>query len=815
MYMIQLNTNYIKQVFLSCFFVFSVLIAAAQLPGGVNIDQLSDAQLMQYAQQAGLTGLNEAELTMKAKEKGLSDDQIQKLKARMQTINSAGGGAKGQDGKATEDSKRKPVNYLLPKPTADSINGLVIFGSDIFTKENLTFEPNINIATPRNYVFGAGDEVKIDIYGFSDKSQTLKVSPDGNIRYPNIGPIKLAGLNIEEAKAKLSSTLSKIYPGLKSGNTNLQITLGQIRSIRVNLIGEITKPGTYEVSSLSTIANALYAAGGPTKIGSYRKIELVRGGKIVASFDLYDYLLKGDLTQNKVLQDDDVIKVAPYSGRVEVRGAVKRNAIYEVSGTEKLADVLTYSGGLADSANKEFTRISRFGNQEKEIFTVKFNEAKSFVLQSGDKIYIDSIANIFKNRVSVRGAVFYQGDYSIEKTPTLKDLFLLVKPKEYAYTERAMIRRFQADYTPEIIGFNVKEVLDGKFNINLNREDSIYVYSKSETKENFQIEVIGEVNMPGKFPYSKGVKVQDVILMAGGYRDAATRKFVEVSRRIRDTLSSNTSPQYATILNIDLSNKDNSEALNKELAAFDIVSVRKAPGYKEQVNVTIEGEVIYPGAYSISSNKERLSDLLVRAGGIKEGAYPEGAFMLRKVFENLTNNDSVILKNKIATLKASINDTVKAKAADSTFKGDLKIVGIRLNEVLDKKGSMYDIILQEGDIIKIPKKVETVQTFSGVYFPKKVVYRNGLSVKDVISECGGVVPGGEKKKAYVVYPNGEVKTTSSFLFFRNYPNVKPGSEVYVPVKKENRKLSTAEILGITTGLATLATMVITISNLTK
>jgi protein involved in polysaccharide export with SLBB domain len=233
------------------------------------------------------------------------------------------------------------------------------------------------------------------------------------------------------------------------------------------------------------------------------------------------------------------------------------------------------------------------------------------------------------------------------------------------------------------------------------------------------------------------------------------------------------------------------------------------------VNVTIEGEVIYPGSYSITSNQERLSDLLARAGGIKEGAYPEGAFVLRKVFENISNNDSVILKNKIATLKASITDTIKAKAADSTFKGDLKIVGIRLDEVLNKKGSIYDVLLQEGDIVEIPKRVETVQTFSGVYFPKKVVYRNGLSVKDVINECGGVVPGGEKKKTYVVYANGEVRTTSSFLFFRNYPNVKPGSEVYVPVRKENKKLSTAEILGITTGLATLATMVITIANLTK
>jgi protein involved in polysaccharide export with SLBB domain len=813
--MLILRPHFIKQLALLCFFAFSVLMATAQLPGSINIDQLSDAQLMQYAQQAGLTGLSESELIMKAKEKGLSDDQIQKLKARMQTMNPGGGASQGQDGKQAADSKRQGIKYLLPKPTADSINGLIIFGSDIFTKENLTFEPNLNIPTPKNYVIGNGDELKIDIYGFSEKSQSLKVTPDGYIRYPNIGPIKLAGLSFDEAKIKLIASLSKIYPGLKSGNTNLQLTLGQIRSIRVNLIGEITKPGSYEVSSLSTIANALYAAGGPTKIGSYRNIELIRSGKSMAKFDLYDYLLKGDLTQNKVLQDDDVIKIAPYSGRVELRGAVKRNAIYEVSAKDRLADVLSYAGGLADSANKDFIRISRFGNQEKEIFTVKSNELKTFLVNSGDKIYVESIANIFTNRVSISGAVYYQGDYSLNQVVTLKDLIFLAKPKEVAYKERAVVRRLSADFIPQSIGFNLQEVLDGKFNLNLSREDSVFIYSKESVKEKFIFTVQGEINQPNEFAFSNGLKVQDAILMAGGYKDGASRSFVELSRRIRDTSSSDASPQYATILKIDLSKSNTGNELNTELQPFDIVMVRKSPAYKVQVNASIEGEVVFPGVYSITSNKERLSDLLIRAGGIKEGGYPEGAFLLRKTFENLTNNDSVILKNKITTLKSSISDTVKAKAADSTFKGDLKIVGIRLDEVIKKSGSMYDVILEDGDIIKVPKKIETVQTSSGVYFPKKIVYRDGLSIKDIIRESGGTIPGGETKRSYVVYPNGEVSTTKHFLFFRTYPTVKPGSEVYVPVKKENRKLSTAEILGITTGLATLATMVITISNLTK
>ena len=378
--------------------------AMAQLPAGISIDQLSDQQLMQYMQQAGLNGLSETELVAKAKEKGLSDADIAKLRARMQGLS---GSPEVQKSGSPEKGKRKSVPYILPKQEPDYINGLIIYGSDIFTKENLSFEPNINIPTPKNYVIGTGDELTIDIFGYSDKKQSLKVNAEGVIRYPNIGPIKLSGLTVEEARTKLTNTLAKIYPGLKAGNTNLQLSIGDIRSIQVNIIGEITRPGSYSLSSLSTIANALYAAGGPTVIGSYRNIELIRGGKTIATFDLYQYLLHGDLSNNKLLQDEDVIRVAPYTARVELRGAVKRKAVYELGANDKLQDVLQYAGGLADSANREFIRVSRFGKQEKEVFTVPMLQAASFVPQTGDKLYVDSVANIFKNRVSITGAVFY------------------------------------------------------------------------------------------------------------------------------------------------------------------------------------------------------------------------------------------------------------------------------------------------------------------------------------------------------------------------------------------------------------------------
>ncbi|MFN3793388.1 MAG: SLBB domain-containing protein [Chitinophagaceae bacterium] len=803
-----------KKGLLALIAAVSFLAAGAQLPNNFNIDALSDQQLMQFMQSSGLMGLSEAELLAKAKERGLSEDQIAKLRSRAQSMTSM----QGSNNPASNTEKsvdRKAFPTVAPRSQPDKINGLTIFGSELFTKENLSFEPNINIPTPRNYVIGFGDELKIDIYGYSDKAQTLKVNPEGNIRYPNIGPIRVAGLTIEEAKARITQSISKIYPGLKSGNTSLQLSLGQIRSIRVNLIGEIRQPGTYTLSSLATIANALYASGGPTLIGSYRNIELIRDGKTISRFDLYDYLLKGDLRANKVLQDDDVIRVAPYTTRVEINGAVKRPAIYELAAAERLSQALQYAGGLADSANKEFVRVLRFGKQEKEVFTVPVQQLEQFVMLTGDKLLVDTIANVYKNRVRINGAVYFPGAYSTDNIPTLKDLLALAKPKEEAYRERAVVYRLKEDFTPEMQYVNLHEVLSGKANINLRREDSVQIFSLKEIREPYTVEIRGEVNAPSRFNYAAGMQVQDLVLIANGYRDGATNKVIEVARRIKDSTAASESPVYATVLTVDLSKPGAAQDINTQLKPFDIVTVRKSPVYKEQVQVQVEGEVLYPGPYVISSSKERLSDLMRRAGGLKQGAYAEGAFLLRKTFENLSNNDTVLLKNKIATLKATFSDTVKAKQADSTLRDDLKIVGIRLQEALDRPGSVYDVVLQEGDILKVPKEVQTVQTFSGVYFPKKIVYRSGLTVKQVIRESGGVLPEGQKRKAYVVYPNGEVKSTRKFLFFTTYPTVKPGSEVYVPVKKEGRKLSTAEILGITTGLATLATMVITISNLTK
>lgn len=798
------NMGSINKKWLIVLICLGLSMQALAQAGNMNIDQLTDQQLIQFIQANNLSGLSEVELEAKAKERGLSNEQIQKLKARISTLGPQGSSGEKKGAEATSE-QRKPISYLLPKPRPDSINGLLIFGSDIFTKDNLTFEPNLNLPTPNQYVLGAGDQIKVDVFGYSDKTQTFTISPDGTIRYPNIGPIKIGGLNIGDARVKLEGQLSKIYPGLKSGNTNLQITLGQIRSIRVNLIGEITRPGTYTLSSFSSIANALYAAGGPTPIGSYRNIELIRAGKIVAKFDLYTYLFKGDLTNNKLLQDDDVIRVASYQNRVELRGAVKRRAIYELKGNEPIQELLEYAGGLADSANKRFVKIARFGDKEQEMLTVTSSQWPIFKLQTGDRVYIDSISMRFSNRVQISGAVLTPGTYSLNTTKDLKDLLSLAGLQEDAYTERAVIRRLKTDFQPEMLGVNIQDILLGKTTFILNREDSIHIYRHTELLPEYTFNVEGAVNNPGSFPFAKNIRLQDAILLAGGWADGASKKLVEVARRNKDT-SGKASESFSTIFSVNLEESTDLNSLEFILDAFDIVTVRKIPGYRQQMRVSIEGEINYPGTYAISGNKERLSNLIKRAGGLREGAFPQGAFLLRRTFEGLTQNDSIILQNKLATLKSSFTDTVKAKQADSLLTGEMKMLGLNLVKAIEEPGSLDDIYLIEGDVIKIPQQLQTVQTFSGVYFPKKVVYRPGLSFRDVLKESGGVVPLGQKGRSYVVNANGSISTTKQFLFFRNYPKVLPGSEVYVPVKKQGKGLSTAEIVGLTSALSSVVSM---------
>ena len=780
----------------------------AQQGSTINIDQLSDQQLQQYLGMANGSGMSEADAIAKAKEKGLSDDQIQKLRIRIQSLNS--GSSTLAKPSADNADFRSGVVTKSPSNQVLNINGLPVFGSSLFAKENLTFEPNLQIPTPVNYQIGTGDQLNIDLFGYSDANFKLKVSPDGTIRIPNLGPVKLAGLSFEAAQQKIRSQLAKIYPQIASGQTSIQVTLGTIRSIRVTLIGEIQKPGTYTLSSLATIANALYVSGGPDMIGSYRDIQLVRNGKTIAVFDLYDFLLKGDLTKNLRLEDDDIIKVSPYGTRVIITGAIKRKAIYEAKKNETLDDLVSIAGGFDDYAYKSFIRVERNTKSAREAITVNADQFKSFALLSGDYFRIDSISTRFTNRVVITGAVYHPGVYSTQEFSTLKTLLQTAGLREEAYLQRAMIKRRNENYIPKAIDVNLVDILSNKTDIALQREDSIRIFSLIELRPKDSVTINGEVNKPGSFNYADGLQLQDLILMSGGFSDAASRAQIEVARRIRDSSEKEgETDKYAIVTNIELN-----KLLDKTaqlplvyLQPYDIVSVRRDPAYKEQITVDIQGEVLYPGKYTVENNKETISTLVNRAGGLRTTAYPEGGILLRNTFSDTIQSN--LSEDRINNIRN------QARGADSL--GNLlissigrakKIVGINLEKAIQQPHSGNDILLQAGDLLSIPKFPETVQSFGSVYVPKKVIYTKGLSFRKVIDESGGFLVQASRKKSYVMYPNGEIKGTKHFLFFRFYPEIRPGSEVYVPVKDKRSGLNMTDFTMISAAFTGILTVVI-------
>jgi len=669
------------------------------------------------------------------------------------------------------------------------------------------------MATPKNYVIGTGDQLNIDLYGYSDASFKLKVSPDGTIRIPNSGPVKLAGLSFEDAQLKIKAQLSKIYPQITDGKTAVQVTLGQIRSIRVTLIGEVTKPGTYTLPSLATIANALYESGGPNKIGSYRNVALYRGGKLISSFDLYDFLLKGDLTKNLRLEEEDIIKVNPYENRVKFTGAVKRKAIYETKEGDNINSLLSISGGFADLAFKDFIRVVRITKNQKEAIIVKAADFGTFSFHAGDSCFVDSVYNRFSNSVIIAGAVYHPGIYSVTGFPDLKGLLLTAGLREEAYLKRGVIRRRDAFYTQHLMDFNVMDILKGDTAIALQREDSVKIYSNFELRVRDSVSINGEVHKPGFFTFIKGMQLQDIILMAGGFNEAASSKRIEISRRMKDSSVEQESENYALIKVIEL-NKDlaeTREAPQFELEPFDIVSVRKNPVYKTQIKVKIDGEVLYPGVYTVESKYETLSDLIIRAGGLRTNAYPEGAVLLRNTFSD--SIETRFAENKLQSIQNQFTADSLSRNLINSISQSRKIVGIHLDEAMAKPHTRNDINLLEGDVLSIPEVPKTVQTFGAVYVPKKILYKPGLSLKDVVEESGGFLNTASHKRTYVIYPNGEIRTIKQFLFFKSYPTIKPGTEVYVPLYV--RKYTIPEIASVGAASASVAALFISMIYLIK
>lgn len=797
---------------------------------------MSDDQIKQFVNELKKRNLSLGQIDDYAAQKGLSEEEVTKLKERIVDL--------GLDKELSNSNKRNTTDSVGRKYNKDygeteldsayywqdrykkiktkedlqkEIRRQKIFGTELFSNKNLTFEPNLRIATPPNYKLGTEDELVINVYGYSEKQDRVKVSPEGYVLIPNLGPIYVNGLTMAEASKRITAQLSSIYAGIKTGNTSVQVSLGNIRSIRVLLIGEITLPGTYTLPSLATVANALYVSGGPNENGSFRSIQVVRNGQVIATFDLYDFLIRGDLTNNLVLQDQDIVKVNPYVMRVELAGQIKRAAIFEAKEGETLKDIIGFAGGFTDSAYTDMIRATRMTNKARMVLSVPADSIASFKLKTGDKFFVDSVLSRYTNRVTIAGAVFHPGDYSLDSNMTLRDLIKKADGlQEMAVTTRGTVRRLQDDYTPAYINFNVANVINGTETFRLQREDSVIIFSKLKLREQYLIKIDGEVNNPGYYLYGDSMHLEDLIMLAGGLSNAASTKHVEISRRIHngDNYDSTDIRMAVTRqfdLNADLSG--NTEANHYVLEPFDEVMIRRLPSYSEQANVIMDGEIVYPGIYTINNKKERISDIIRRAGGLRPEASAEGAVLLRRTFMNKA--DSTFLSNKLEVFYNKLRDSTNVERVRDALHKKIQLLGIEMDKALANPGSKYDLYLEEGDVIRVPKKLQTVQLYGEVYFPKKVRFDKNFSFRDYIRGAGGFTATSLKRRSYIVYANGEVKSTRKVLFFNRYPKVKPGAEIYVPPRKLHQGLSSGEAIGLASALASVALVIVTIINSTK
>jgi protein involved in polysaccharide export with SLBB domain len=775
----------------------------------VKVNELSDDQIADFWNKAQAKGLSINQLEQEAAKRKMPSGEFAKLKSRIANLpanNNLTTNNQGIRSKTENNSEASAQDLVFSeiKPK--------IFGAELFNNKSLTFEPNLKIATPSNYQLGPDDELIIDIYGFSEETFNLKISPDGNIRIPSVGPIQLSGLTIEQARKKIIQNLTKVYDRINTGETNVSITLGNIRSIKVLIVGEANLPGTYTLPSLATVFNALYVSGGPNKNGSMRNIKVIRNNKTIATLDIYDFLTKGEAKGNIRLQDQDIIKINTYENRVELTGEVKRNGLFEVAKGETINDVINFAGGFTDNAFTDRIKVTRNTSKQKSVADIQKELYGMFYPKSGDVYSVDILLDRFENRIQINGAVFRPGTYALE--PGLTILKLIKKAeglKEDAFLTRAIIYRLQSDNSLTMLSINLADAMQGKAeDILLQREDQIQIASKQELKETYNVSINGLVIKPGVFPYAKNMKIEDLIIAAGGFKEAASIKRVEVSRRKFDVDKMKPNSEISIIKQFDLDKdlKDNPN-LSFELQPFDNVTIFMLPGYIAQKNVSIDGEILYPGNYSIEKNDERISDLIKRSGGLTATAYAEGTILLRP--KNQSNTEQFIKESKLRALKKLTKDSTEiVETINDDKNSNYDLVGIDLKTILKNPGSKDDLFLREGDIIKIPIEKQTVLVSGEILYPIKLQFEKGKSLRYYVSNSGGFSSRALKKRAYVVYANGTAKATKRFMFINFYPKIKQGSEIVIPQKEEKTKVSTTEIVTVSSAITTTLVLVFTI-----
>ena len=833
-----------------------LLVSLLLLSAGVSAwSQMSEDKIIQYVQEQQAKGVSQEQIVFDLNKRGVTLEQLQRMREKYEKQQSTGvlGNTVSTQGASSvsrsrtqgeslnqirsselntsnrndiEDSKTLEKErlqdmynesmflfvdsmYLLKMSLLPPVKE--IYGHNLFKSRNLSFEPSANLATPQNYRLGPGDEVIIDIWGASQNTIQEVISPDGNIMVQDLGPVYLNGKTIQEADAYIKKVFSQIYSGLdgENSNSNIKLSLGQNRSVLVNVMGDVENPGTYQVSSFATVFNAIYLAGGVSDIGSIRNIKLYRGNKEVATIDMYDYILNGKVKDDIRLNDNDVVMVSAHSLLVNIDGRIRRPMYYEMTPDETLADLIDYAGGLESDAYRKDVRVVRMGDFQRQIFTVSKEQQHSFNLMDGDSVYVDSIQLTFANMAEVRGAVFRPGKFQIDGG--INSVRKLVEAagglKEEAFPARALLSRTNPDKTLTNLAIDIKGLMDGTAqDEQLRNNDILFIPSIFDIGEIKTFSVYGEVLFPGDYRYADNTSIEDLILQAGGLKEDASLSKVDVVRRSRDKQATEKSESLAQTfsfsINEDLSIQDN----DFRLEPYDEVYVRHSPGYSVNRRVVVEGEVTFPGYYSLATNTERLSDIMQRVGEFSNEAYPEGARLERK----MTDDERKRMRD-IAEILSSNDSLALAKAVDKLLNATTYDVGINLKEAIDKPGGSADIVLRDGDRIIIPVFTNTVRINGEVMYSNTTPYIKGKNLKFYIEKAGGYSQKAKKSKAYVVYMNGSVakaKRGSSKL-------IQPGCEIVVPAKRERDGLKTTEILSLGSTSASLATVVLALMNLLK
>tara|TARA_R110001592_G_scaffold50902_1_gene157226 strand:- start:1697 stop:4372 length:2676 start_codon:yes stop_codon:yes gene_type:complete len=878
MFLTRFLVGFVRVLILVTLFTAAGSSVQAQSLGGmdlksVKVDELSDEQILNYINQAEQRGLTQSQLEALARQQGVSESEISKLRRRVEELRS-GGNNSSKTLRGVRNSSREIISvaeqdalgiFSSDKDVELKEEEKKIFGYGLFKARDLSFAPNMNLPTPVDYQLGSGDEILIDMWGASQQFLRLTVTPEGIIRPENLAPIYVNGLTIENASERIINRLSEINRGLKPQNGNpatifYQISLGNIRTINVEVVGNVTQPGMYALPSLATVYTSLHAAGGPTKNGTFRNIRLVRDNKLLTTLDIYPFLTSGIRSGDLRLKNGDVIIVEPVSNRVELEGEVKNPGFFELKDQESFNDMLSYAGGFASTAFKNTVTVKRDGEVEREIIDLDKEDFTSFEPIDGDLVEVSAISDRFSNRVIIKGAIYREGEYELSKGLTLKKLIEKSGGlKGDANLSRVSIYRTGDDFSQSVIPVDLFALMNGDIeDVPLSREDMVQITSIYDIKEEYYVQAVGEVLEGGVYPFFKQMTVEDLIILSGGLKESASGSLVEISRR--NINGSVNSAAEIIRISIDQDLSLSSEDRGQILKPFDQVYIRKSPGYSVQQQVTIEGEALATGVYTISRKNEKISDIIERAGGLTPYADASGAILIRKTeFSNSKSNDQINqesleqLRQKILNDESELknisqtqlierlkkledkieldtqNDRVGSKlkkdliqdiSEQDSLVRDFEIkeeepVAIDLRKILADPGSKYDLILKEGDVISIPGKLETVRVAGEVTSPLNVRFDESYSFKDYIELSGGFLISAKKGRSYIQYPNGERRGVKRFLFFKTYPEVRAGSTIFVSRKPEKEGLSPQAWIAIGSGLATTALVVVQVMNLTK